>query len=266
MIVAPKPPADVVQRGLDVTGRKAWASDYWWNLWEQMLWNLPWGGRLGLFQSAWQMLNGGGPAVSAGYHNGAGAGDGYLAELTADEVAGTVHYLRFVTGAPAWERGPGLPGNFADHHIHWDWLHDPGWRYPGLDVQLADYRAGGNGLSGSSHGPDYHPRPDPLQLTPTREALMGMQDDVKAIIEDAIDARVGEAVWGTELGVMGSDPAKSLRAGAMLRQVHYRLDIGRLAARISAKLADELPGGVDGAVVQQAVEAGVREVLGSLDD
>lgn len=267
MIVQPKPPESVVQRGVDVTGRKAWASDYWWNLWEQMRWNLPWGARLLLFQSPWQMLNGGGASDSAGVHNGAGPGDGYIAELTKAEIDGTVHYLRAETAAPAWERGPGLPGGMSDHHIHWDWWTEPGWRHPGLDVALADYRAGGNGLSGSSHGTDYEWRPDPLPTQVTRRALMGMQEDVKAIIEAAIDERVPGAVWGSELEILGTDPAKSIRAGAMLRQVHSRVSPTKLADRVAARVVAALPeGSVDAAVVKAAAVEAVRETLGSLDE
>lgn len=263
MMVTVTVPDDVVQRGMDVTGRKAWASDYWWNLWEQMLWALPFGDRLRLFQSPWQIKNGGGARASSSYHNGAGAGDGWIDDLSPAEVADLIAYLRDETGAPAWERGPGLPGDFADHHVHWDWQHDPGWRYPGLNLALADYVAGGNGLSGAAHGPDYHPRPSPLVLAPTREALMGLQDDVRKIVQE----ETGAAVWGAKLAVLdGPQKGREISAGLMLRQTHNRVATARLVEALTAKLLEELPGGSDAAVVKAAVEAAIRETLGSLND
>lgn len=61
---------------------------------------------------------------------------------------------------PAWYRDKDHGG--FDPHIHVVVADEPGLS-ASAQWQVIDYRAGYNGLSGSSHGPDYHPRPEKVE-------------------------------------------------------------------------------------------------------
>lgn len=113
-------------------------------------------------QGSYMARLGGGAAASAGVHDGAGALDFRTWDLTEDQRTFLIREARRRGGA-AWQRDQARGG--MDPHVHVVLGWDAGELDPGLAWQWSDYIGGGNGLSGRSHGPDYHYRPDPLVLT-----------------------------------------------------------------------------------------------------
>jgi len=105
---------------------------------------------------------GGGAAASAGYHDQAGAIDFRTWDLTEAQVGYLVRESRRRGGA-AYLRDRNHGG--MDPHVHVTLGWDTGELDDGLAWAWRDYLAGGNGLSGRSHGPDYHWRPFPLVTT-----------------------------------------------------------------------------------------------------
>lgn len=69
---------------------------------------------------------------------------------------------------------------------------------------------------------------------------------------------IADAVWARQLGVLGEEPGKTIRAAAMLAQIHHRTSsIKTLAAKISA---------ADPTIDQASIERALVKVLGSLDE
>lgn len=225
-------------RGTDSSGRTIWASDYLWSWWEGLVFDL--GFRPTVVQGSWQSKNGGGAVDSAGYHDLGGALDIRTRDLTRTQIDAVVRLGR-LNGGDAWERRPDLPGGM-DPHIHIG-LHTDTPTHPGIQAQHRDYLANGNGLSGSSHAPDHHPRPNPLVTFPPKEAFM---PTVQEIWDHKIPLTDGS---GKEL------PAKTVLAMAQNRAGDAR--------KIAAALKKE---GVTANLDEDAVEDALRKVLGSLDN
>ena len=96
-------------------------------------------------------------SLSGTTHDGGGTADiGHLWQLTSAEIARLVVELRKL-GAVAWYRDSSH-GGFKAPHLHVVVRGEPDLS-PSAAWQIAEYDAGRNGLSGSSAGPDYHPRP-----------------------------------------------------------------------------------------------------------
>ena len=227
-------PADVVDRGRDTYGRTIWCGEVMWDIFLNARWSLSFGDRLWPAQGPWQLLNGGGPDVSAHYHDGNGPFDFSVRDLTEAERIELVWWWRCNVGA-AWRRGARFGQRMVDH-IHADagWA-DHGWRYPGLDSQWREYIAGGDGLTGSV--PDYERRPSPLVLKPTRRALMAMQDDIVKAVRAEV-ANIPDQVWAKKLARVGADG--DLKAGVMLAQTHNRAGGARSSSAAAARVVQRL--------------------------
>jgi hypothetical protein len=101
---------------------------------------------------------GGGATASAGFHDQGGCLDLWLGNLTDDQRHQLVHELRH-SGAAAWVRNE-VHGGF-DEHLHLN-LGTDSPLDDGAAWQWGEYIAGRDGLT--DRGPDYHWRPDPLNL------------------------------------------------------------------------------------------------------
>lgn len=101
--------------------------------------------------------------LSGTTHNGGGAFDLRVWNLTAAEVGRLVNELRIRCGGPVWLRDK-AHGWTAGDHIH-GIVRDELDLSSGAAWQVKEYDAGRNGLS--SGGADYHPRPawKPFQIT-----------------------------------------------------------------------------------------------------
>jgi len=231
----------VSQYGTDSSGRPIFLSAYMHDWWIDGV--LP---QLGfqptIIQGAWMSkIPGGGAAASAGYHDKGGCIDVRVRDLTRDQQAQLVHVTRW-GGAASWVRDQTHGG--MDPHCHINLGSDRDLA-SGARAQWADYKAGGNGLTGTSAGPDYHPRPNPLVTTPPEEMFMPSADEI------------AQAVWARQIGVIGEQD-KTMRAAAMLAQLHHRsASIKTLAAQISA---------AEPTIDQSSIERALVKVLGSLDD
>lgn len=187
------PDFTVTRHGTDSSGRGIYASAYMWDWWLGVLDALTFAPTI--TQGAWMTLNGGGALDSAGYHDGGGCFDLRVWDLTDKQVSTLIRTIR-AHGAAAWLRNP-QHGGFDDPHIHLvlgtDADIDDGAAY-----QWRDYIADGDGMGGR----DYHPRPNPLVLTPPEVDMPLNKDDldkIEAIATKAATAAV-LALLDTKLG------------------------------------------------------------------
>jgi len=229
----------VSQYGTDSSGRPIYLSAYMHDWWEGVLDELDF--EPVIVQGAWMSkVPGGGAAASAGYHDRGGCLDIRIRDLTRAQQDQFLHVTRW-GGAGSWIRDQDHGG--MDPHCHLVLGSDKDLA-AGASAQWANYKAGGNGLTGSSAGPDYHPRPDPLVTTPPKEMFMPSAEEI------------ANAVWARQIAVVGEE--KTIRAGVMLGQIHNRTSsIKTLAAQISA---------ADPTIDQASIERALTKVLGSLDD
>lgn len=109
-------------------------------------------------QGAYMKDVGGGASASAGYHDGGGALDFRTRHLTSEQTGELVRSLRR-HGWAAWLRNK-QHGGFTDPHVHAVLLGDK-QAAKGALSQMAEYKAGGDGLAGS--GKDYHARPKTIK-------------------------------------------------------------------------------------------------------
>lgn len=206
---------------------------------------------------------GGGADESAGYHDRGGCLDVRtwdLAPTFGSSVDEVVRVARSV-GWAAWLRNE-QHGGFDEEHMHWVLLGD-------LDCgddpkfQMRDYRAGGNGLSGLTHAPDFHPRPDPIPTFSFERWLHGfdlaLDDEVPGIGASGGET-VGEALQAM-LQLVGSLDA--FDDGERRRN---RVAAGRVRAARAA--IESLPESVTKgrlSTLLQDVDATVELVLGADD-
>lgn len=215
------------RRDTDSSGRGVWATDWEWCWWEAVVWAL--GFRPVITQSPWQSLNPGGGALdSAGYHDFGGTFDLRVRNLTAAQIRLVLWVLR-LHGAAAYLRNT---GTFAkDPHIHFVICAAPN-KSEGAKWQVRDYAAGGNGLSGSSHGPDPHPRPDPIVIKPTREMFMPTPDEIDALLVKRLQpleekfAAIPDAVWAHKVERISPEDGDK-KAERMLAEIHRRVGDNR---------------------------------------
>ena len=182
------PDFTVAPRGVDTSGRAILMSQFMADWWQAVVDRLGW--EPVIIQGAWMSrVPGGGAASSAGYHDRGGCLDIRTRDLTPAQVDQLVRVLRR-HGAAAWRRDQQHGG--MDPHLHFVFGADADLA-PGAAAQWLDYRAGGNGLTGSSAGRDYEWRPKPLVLTPPEEMFM-LNDADKQWLEAIIKAEVADAV------------------------------------------------------------------------
>jgi hypothetical protein len=203
--------SDVRQRGLDTAGRPLFMSDYLADWYDGVAAEL--GFRPAIVQGSWMSLvPGGGADASAGFHNQGGALDLRVRDLTATQVKAVIHATR-EGGAASWLRDQEHGG--FDPHIHLvlgsDF--DPA---PGAAWQWLNYLHGSNGL-GDGKGEDYHPRPDPMVLTPPDHYLKGLYnmtpEEVRQIVAAEVakvPAATAKAVWMWDGFNNAKDKAKAL--------------------------------------------------------
>jgi hypothetical protein len=236
------PDFTVARRGTDSSGRGIFATAYMWEWWQALLERpriAPFAHKIVITQGAFMTLAGGGAKDSAGYHDKGGTFDLRVWNLEEDEVAVLVDELR-ESGAAAWLRNT-QHGGFEDPHIHFVLGTDQPLS-AGASHQWDDYKAGRDGLA--TDGPDYHPRPKPLVLTPPEEMFMPTAEEI------------ANAVWARQITPVGSDT--KIAAAQMLRQIHNRTaGIKDLSAAVAQ---------VDPSIDQAALERALAKVLGSLDD
>ena len=200
------PDFTVSRRGTDSSGRGIFATAYMWAWWLRVLAHpdiAPFAFKIVIVQGAFMLRAGGGAVDSAGYHNGAGTFDLRVWNLTDAEIRTLVRVLREM-GAAAWLRNM-AHGGFKDPHIHFVLGTDSPLSV-GAASQWEDYKAGFDGLS--DDGPDYHPRPHPLVLTPPEDDVPYSdwpQADKDALVGD-ITAALKPLIEGNKLDV--GKPAK----------------------------------------------------------
>lgn len=225
--------------GTDSSGRPIFMSDHmaaWWADFTDALGFAP-----TITQGPWMSLvPGGGAADSAGYHDRGGPLDLRLWDRTAAERQAMVREARKLAAA-YWERDEARGG--MELHAHLVIPGDPHMS-PGCAQQLADYRAGRNGMTGSSAGPDYHWRPSPLVTTYTPE------DDVAA--EDVWQHPVKERDDSTK--------ATERSAEYLLADAHRRAGDAAKSAR-RAERAVVAIGKALGPEVEQAVLAALEDAV-----
>lgn len=129
----------------------------------------PFAGDIVVTQGAFMLQAGGGAAASAGYHDLAGCIDFRTWNLTGAQLEAFIRACRRRGGA-AWRRDLTAAHGGMDPHCHVTL----GGDFPksgGAQDSWNQYVSGSNGLTGSSHGPDYEWRPSPLVLkfTPSEE-------------------------------------------------------------------------------------------------
>lgn len=127
-----------------------------------------------------------GAAASAGYHDRSGCLDIRLYDKSAAERRRLIRAFRSV-GWAYWERDA---RHGMDLHAHMVLLDEPNCA-SGAVSQMAEYRAGGDGLAGS--GADYHWRPSPIPTFHYQEDEV-TDDDI-----DKIAAAVVKRLLGTDL-------------------------------------------------------------------
>lgn len=181
---------------------------------------------------------GGGAKASAGYHDGAGTYDFRTWNLSREQLGFLVRECRRMAGA-AWPRDKAHGG--MDPHCHVTIGPDtPEAQSPGARAQWADYLNDRNGLTGSSAGPDYCWRPDPLvtSWTPpapapaktpnvtaalTAKTLAGRKAALRRVIAHGSPAarKWGQA-WLTSLLAVEAATKKANAAQKALRGVEVR--------------------------------------------
>lgn len=218
--------------GTDSSGRPILMSDYLLGWWEGLVYRL--GFRPTIVQGSWMSQAGGGAGASAGYHDLGGALDLRVWDLTRKQVEAVLWEARLM-GGDAFERGPKFPGGM-DPHIHIG-IHTDGPTHHGIQAAHLDYLAGGNGLSGSSHAPDPHPRPNPLVRTPPEGEFMPTADEIAKALRPVVAEEVAKATDGLPAAVWkvkGSTVKPEDRNptyGRMVEETHRRAGDARDAAR-----------------------------------
>lgn len=221
------PDFTVARRGADSSGRGVYATNYMWSWWLNCCDIL--GFTPTVVQGAFMTKAGGGANDSAGYHDKGGCFDLRVWNLTAAEQSAVVRVLR-EQGAAAWLRDATHGG--MDPHIHFV-LGTDSPLHSGAAWQWSEYKAGRDGLA--SRGRDYHPRPNPLVLTPPPEDDMPYtEDQLTKIVRAAVRAElepVKEQAKRIRQAIMGQ--VRALRAETKDKKILARLDA------IEAAIGDE---------------------------
>lgn len=166
---------DVIQRGIDSSGRPIKASREMWAAWDAAC------DELGFVPTIVQggFVGSGGADQSAETHAG-DALDIRLWDRTEAERRKMIRVLRGRAFA-YWERYESQGFDLHAHLIPGPWAHPS----PQALDQWNDYLNGRDGLAGN--GPDYHWRPDPLVTEPPEEDDMPYTEkQLTAIVENAV--------------------------------------------------------------------------------
>lgn len=211
------PDFTVARRGTDSSGRGVYATNYMWSWWLNCCDIL--GFTPTVVQGAFMTKAGGGANDSAGYHDKGGCFDLRVWNLSSSQQTTTIRVLR-EQGAGAWLRDAAHGG--MDPHIHFVL----GTDYPlhsGAAWQWSEYKAGRDGLA--SRGRDYHPRPNPLVLTPPLEDPMADYAAQLDRIERKIDtAAAQDAARAKRIRQAIMQQIRALRAETKDQQILARLD------------------------------------------
>lgn len=240
--------SDLIQYGTDSSGRLILMTERMLVAWLCVLNHplvAPFAHKIVIVQGAWQSFLGGGADASEGVHDTGGALDVRVWNLTDKEITTLIWVMNLLGWPATWLRNAEHGG--FDPHIHGVYAGDLDISFGAL-AQIAAVFAGRDGLA--SNGPDYHDRPNHMPKTLPKEARMQLIDDMVA----AFKKSEIETVDGP------------LPIGRVLARTYNRVSANQDAAKeISEALA---AAGIeaDAGVVQKAVETGLRNVLGSLDN
>lgn len=224
------PDFTVARRGTDSSGRGIFATAFMWMVWLAVLAHpdvRPFAHKIVITQGAFMRLAGGGAKGSEGYHDGAGTFDLRVWNLTAAEITTLIRVLRLF-GCAAYLRNE-QHGGFDDPHIHFVLGADRPLS-EGAAAQWADYLDDRDGLA--SNGPDYHPRPRPLVLTPPDHLL---EDDMANYAEqlDRIEAQNANII-----ARLRNSAIREKNTAALLRKVRELVKDDATRAQVDAVLAE----------------------------
>lgn len=130
-------------------------------------------------QGAYMAKVGGGAPASEGYHDAGGCIDTRTWDIDSDDERRVIRVGR-ETGWAVWRRDI-AHGGFDEEHMHWVLIGDQE-AASGADLQMGQYRNGGDGMGGS----DYHWRPDPI---PTFDYEAYLEDDMPSV-NDLLSAKL----------------------------------------------------------------------------
>ena len=212
--------------GTDTSGRTIYMTAYMRDWWLRVVTEL--GFEPTIVQGAFMTRNGGGAAASAGYHDQGGCIDVRTWDLTGSQIDALVKVCRR-NGAAAWRRDKSVKHGGMDPHCHITLGSDHPLS-PGAAASWRSYLAGDNGLA--DNAPDYEWRPRPLVTTPPERDWFDMatEDDLRRIVGEEIDKRIGEIADKAADAFLNSD-------------VIARLDVSvREALRVDARRAAKTKG------------------------
>ncbi|HKE50117.1 MAG TPA: hypothetical protein VKE25_01270 [Actinomycetes bacterium] len=239
-------PTDKVQFGQESDGDPLFMSRRMVAAWTQICRDF--GQELVIIQGAFK--DGKGAKASAGYHDKSGALDIRMRTLTPNEREDFIRVARAI-GWAAWVRDEEHGG--FDLHAHLALLDEPNVDGQ-LKGQMDEYVAGGsggNGLTGNSRGPDYHPRPQPIPRF-DYEAWLDQENDVQ--LNDRVKLSDGTAdalgfKRGTEVSVGGLLQTTARNAALARRDAAKARALANLAAEQSGATLDKIH------EVQEAIDA-----------
>lgn len=239
-------PTDKIQFGNEADGDPALMSRRMVAAWTQVCRDF--GQDLVIIQGAFK--DGKGAKASAGYHDKSGAIDIRMRTLTPDEREDFIRVARAI-GWAAWVRDEEHGG--FDLHAHLALLDEPN-----VDGQLQDQMdsylaggSGGNGLTGSSRGHDYHPRPHPIPIF-DYNAWLRQENDVQLSDKVKLTDGTADALGfkrGTEVSVGGLLQRTARNAALARRDAAKARALANLAAEQSGATLDKIH------EVQDAIDA-----------
>ena len=230
-------PTDKVQFGNESDGDPAFMSRRMVAAWTQVCRDF--GQDLVIIQGAFK--DGKGAKASAGYHDKSGAVDIRMRTLTPAEREEFIRVARAV-GWAAWVRDKEHGG--FDLHAHLALLDEPN-----VDGQLQDQMdnyvaggSGGNGLTGGTRGPDYHPRPHPIP-TFDYHAWLEQENDVQLSDKLKLTDGTADALGfkrGSEVSVGGLLQTTARNAALARRDAARARALANLAAEQSGATLDKI--------------------------
>jgi hypothetical protein len=145
---------EVVEHGIDPSGRSVFMNRRMKAAFDAVCEQL--GFEPTILQGAYMTRVDGGVIDAAGNHEGGGCIDTRISDIDSDAERRVIRAARSV-GWAVWRRDANHGG--FDEHLHWVLLGDAE-AAPSAIWQMAEYRAGRDGLD--TQGADYHWRPDPI--------------------------------------------------------------------------------------------------------
>lgn len=254
-------PYEVKRIGTDVSGRPVYMNQRMLAAWQATLAKLDF--TPAIMQGAYMArVPGGGAAASAGYHDGGGCIDTDTSALGIEQERRLIKTARSL-GWAVWKRSEAHGG--MSEHMHWVLLADRE-AASGARSQMAAYRAGRNGLTGLSEGPDYHWRPSPIPVYKFQEDDMPTpQDLLNAPV--AKDVSLKKAVREMHKDVAALKKAfNEFRANELTRDKKRAKETEARTAKVLAAIdAIEVPEGMTKQEFRDITREVVQAQLGKLE-